>query len=132
MSDTANPATVSEQTAANDVLDSEPINLAEPSADCPEDVRSVEGDDEGPTSSIENIIPLANLKNGWFAMSAFVAKSAAVVQEKAVETYNSESVQNFRQKTSEAVAPAWEKTVEVTAPIWEKNKRRRKLCSRKN
>ena len=32
-------------------------------------------ENEGPTSSVENIIPLNKLKNGWFALSAFVAVS---------------------------------------------------------
>ena len=101
-------------------------------------------DEEGPQSSLENIIPLANLKRGWFAVSGYV-------MEKANEAYNSESFQHIKQKTTEVVEktsevvkpalektaevikpawekttevvkPAWEKTVEVAAPIWEQTK----------
>ncbi len=70
-------------------------------------------DDEGPDSSIENVIPLEKLKRGWFAVSGFV-------MTKATEVYNSESVQNIKQKTAEVVAPALEKTAEVVKPAWEK------------
>lgn len=82
-------------------------------------------DVDGPTSSAENIIPLEKLKNGWFAMSGYMMATAQKVKASAVETYNSESVTNFKQKTyevvtktSEAIAPAWEKTCEAAAPIW--------------
>ena len=36
-------------------------------------------ENEGPTSSVENIIPLNKLKNGWFALSAFVAVSQDIL-----------------------------------------------------
>lgn len=80
-------------------------------------------DDENlPKSSIENIIPLENLKRGWFTISAFVAQTATVATTKANEALNSEEFLAMKQRATEAVAPAWEKTVEVAAPIWEKTK----------
>lgn len=79
-------------------------------------------DEEGPSSSLENVIPVENLKKGWFALSSAVMMAAAFTQEKAVEAYNSEQVQSLKQKTAEIVTPAWEKTCEVAAPIWEKTK----------
>ena len=77
-------------------------------------------EDEGPKSSAENIIPIDKIRNGWLAVSGFVISSANNVKVKAVDTYNSESVQNFKRRTSEVVAPAWEKTCEVVTPAWEK------------
>lgn len=92
-----------------------------------------EEEEDGPKSSLENIIPLANLKRGWFAVSGYV-------MEKATEAYNSESFQQIKQKTTEViektteavkpalektgevVIPAWEKTVEAATPIWEQTK----------
>lgn len=35
---------------------------------------------EGPTSSVENIIPLNKLRNGWLALSAFVAVSSTMLE----------------------------------------------------
>lgn len=70
-------------------------------------------EDEGPDSSIENVIPLQKLKRGWFAVSGFV-------MNKASEVYNSEQVQHIKQKTAEVVVPALEKTAEVVKPAWEK------------
>ena len=78
--------------------------------------------EEGPTSSLENIIPMDNLKKGWFALSGVFMQAAAYTQARATQAYNSEEVQAIRQKTAEIVAPAWEKTCEVAAPIWEKTK----------
>lgn len=82
----------------------------------------VDEDDSLPTSSIENIIPLQNLKRGWFTISAFVSQTAAAATTKANEALNSEEFQAMKKRASDAVAPAWEKTVEVAAPIWEKTK----------
>jgi hypothetical protein len=76
-------------------------------------------DDEGPTSSAENILPLDKLKNGWLTMGSYLSSAAKTVQDKAVETYNSESVTNIKRRTSEVITPAWEKTCEIAAPIWE-------------
>jgi len=77
-------------------------------------------DDNLPKSSAENIIPLDKLKNGWLAVSGFMMSSAQKAKASAVEAYNSESVTNFKRRTSEATISAWEKTVEVTAPALEK------------
>ena len=77
-------------------------------------------DDNLPKSSAENIIPLEKLKNGWLAVSGFMMSSAQKAKASAVEAYNSESVTNFKRRTSEATISAWEKTVEVTAPALEK------------
>jgi hypothetical protein len=78
----------------------------------------IENESDKNENSFNNIIPLAKLRNGWFAVSSLITQTAAKVQEKAVETYNSESVQNFKQKTTEVIVPAWEKTKEATVPIW--------------
>lgn len=83
---------------------------------------NTEESDEGPTSSIENIIPLEKLKKGWFAMSGILSDAAIKVHTSAVDAYNSESFQQLKRRTSEAVAPAWEKTVEVATPVWEQTK----------
>lgn len=94
-------------------LDQVPLNADE----APQDE-----DENLPKSSIENIIPLQNLKRGWFTISAFVAQTASAATAKANEALNSEEFLAMKQKASDAVAPAWEKTVEVAAPIWEKTK----------
>ncbi len=73
-------------------------------------------------STFDNIIPVAKLKHGWSVLSSLVSAAAIKVQTKAVETYNSETVQTYRKKTAEVVVPAWEKTCEVAAPIWENTK----------
>ena len=78
--------------------------------------------EEGPQSSMENIIPLEKLKRGFFAMSGIISDAAQKVQTSAIDAYNSEQVRQIRQKTSEVVTPAWEKTVEVTKPVWEQTK----------
>lgn len=77
-------------------------------------------DDNLPKSSAENIIPLEKLKNGWMAVSGFMMSSAQKAKATAVEAYNSESVTNFKRRTSEATISAWEKTVEVATPALEK------------
>lgn len=77
-------------------------------------------DDNLPKSSAENIIPLDKLKNGWLAVSGFMMSSAQKAKASAVEAYNSESVTNFKRRTSEVTTSAWERTVEVTAPALEK------------
>jgi hypothetical protein len=81
-----------------------------------------ESEEEGPTSSIENIIPIDKLKKGWFAVSGLLSNAASKVQVSAMEAYNSETAQQMRKKTSETIEPAWQKTVEVTTPIWEQTK----------
>ena len=52
-------------------------NAMNEDGDVPYGNRST-GDDEddGPTSSVENIIPMEKLKNGWFALSTFVTVSS--------------------------------------------------------
>ena len=72
------------------------------------------------TSSIKNIIPLDKLKNGWFNISTLVIQNSTKVQEKIIETYNSESVKSFKQNTMELVTPVWERTCETAAPVWER------------
>lgn len=79
-------------------------------------------DDDLPSSSYSNIIPLENLRHGWFTMSKFIASSCSIVQEKAIEAYSSEPVQNFRTKTAEAITPAWEKTREGAAYAYEQTR----------
>jgi hypothetical protein len=81
-----------------------------------------ESEEEGPTSSVENIIPIDKLKKGWFAVSGLISNAAQKVQVSAMEAYNSDTVQQMRKKTSETIEPAWQKTVEVTTPIWEQTK----------
>lgn len=94
-------------------MDQVPLNSEEAPRDEDEDL---------PKSSIENIIPLQNLKRGWFTISAFVAQTASAAAAKTNEALNSEEFLAMKQKASDAVTPAWEKTVEVAAPIWEKTK----------
>ncbi len=86
------------------------------------DQPPMDEDENLPKSSIENIIPLQNLKRGWFTISAFVAQTASAATTKANEALNSEEFQAMKKRASDAVAPAWEKTVEVAAPIWEQTK----------
>mmetsp|Transcript_19381 Transcript_19381/g.21009 ORF Transcript_19381/g.21009 Transcript_19381/m.21009 type:complete len:204 (+) Transcript_19381:67-678(+) len=83
---------------------------------------NTEDSEEGPTSSIENIIPLEKLKRGWFAVSGIISDAAIKVHNGAVDAYNSESFQQIKRRTSETVTPAWEKTVEVATPVWEQTK----------
>jgi hypothetical protein len=89
-----------------------------------ESIKSEQTDDteDAPQSSIDNIVPLQNLKRGWMAISGLLAGTAQKVQDSAIEAYNSESVQQFKKKTTEVITPAWEKTVEVAAPVWERTK----------
>jgi hypothetical protein len=74
------------------------------------------------TSSFENIIPIDKLQNGWLTMSGYFNSAVMTINQKALETYNSEPVQNFRKKTGEVVGPVWEKTRETTTPYWEKTR----------
>lgn len=60
-----------------------------------ESYSSVENDSFAP---LKNVIPIDKLKNGWFALSSMMIQGSARVQEKIIETYNSEQVQNFKQK----------------------------------
>eukprot|EP01039_Chlorochromonas_danica_P000850 gene853-925_t len=115
----------------------EPIVL-EPTVTEPVDApiiveEETENDEEGPQSSFENIIPIANLKHGFAVVSEIVEKTAAKVQETATEVYESENFQAARKKTSEIITPVWEqtkataavaaeKTREVAAPVWEQTK----------
>lgn len=87
-----------------------------------ENVEGMNASEDQEQSPLENIIPLDKLRNGWFAISGFVSATAEKIQERAVETYNSEPVQNFRRKSAEVVAPAWEKTIEFSTPVWEKTR----------
>ena len=76
-----------------------------------QDLNNTQTDDEDivDQSNFDNIIPMEQLKHGWLAISSLVASTATKIQAKAVETYNSETVQTYRQKTAEVVAPAWQK-----------------------
>ena len=47
---------------------------------------------------LKNVIPIDKLKNGWLTLSTLMIQGSARVQEKFIETYNSEPVQNFKQK----------------------------------
>jgi hypothetical protein len=77
-----------------------------------------DGEDDGPQSSFDNIIPLDKIKHGWMVFGGLVAATASTVQTKAVEAYNSESVQNVKRQTTEAV----HMTVAAATPIWEHTK----------
>lgn len=81
-----------------------------------------EVEDDLLTSSFKNIIPLEKIKNGWFNISTLVKQNSLKVQEKIIETYNSESVKSFKQNTVEMVSPVWEKTCETAGPVWEQTK----------
>jgi len=92
----------------------------------------------GPTTSAQNVIPMAKLKNGFFSALGFAAATVEKVKEKAVEINNSEQVQNLKQKTYETAAgyyaaagptleraraasiPIYDKAVEVADPVWKK------------
>jgi len=100
-------------------LSAEEKKIYEP--DIPIDNSDDTGDD-GPFAPLKNVIPLDKLKNGWFTLSSYVLQGSARVQEKIIETYNSEQVQNFKQKTVETVVPVWEKTCEAATPVWEQTK----------
>jgi hypothetical protein len=102
-----------ESYSGSDDLAFETTSHQNPPDSTPHVEEHVEPNQEGPDSSIENVIPLQKLKRGWMAVSGFM-------MSKASEVYNSESVQNIKQKTSEVVAPALEKTAEVVKPAWEK------------
>ena len=60
-----------------------------------ESYSSEENDSFAP---LKNVIPIDKLKNGWFVLSSMMIQGSARVQEKIIETYNSEQVQNFKQK----------------------------------
>jgi hypothetical protein len=97
---------------------SAPIVL-EPTVTEPNDHLSVDDDEEdGPTTSFQNLIPIDNLKHGFEVVSNTMSAAAQKVTEKANEVYQSEQFQFAKKKTSEA----WEKTVEVTTPVWEQTK----------
>jgi hypothetical protein len=75
-------------------------------------VEMSEDEEEGPTSSADNIIP-PNLRNGWNAVTGFFASTAQKIAD-------NEQIKNLRQKTAEGGATAWQKTTEVVAPAWER------------
>lgn len=54
--------------------------------------------EEGPFANFKNVVPIEKLKNGWFTISSLVMQGSARVHEKIIETYNSEQVQNIKQK----------------------------------
>ena len=72
-----------------------------------------DNDNMGPQSSIENIVPVDKLMNGWTQLSQWVSIKATALKEKAIEINNSEKVQQFKQKSSENVAWAVEKSKEM-------------------
>lgn len=73
-----------------------------------------ESDTQAPEpNSMDNIIPVEKLKNGWFTIKNFVMKSSAMVVDKVVEVNNSEEVQNFKVKAGETATKAWETTKET-------------------
>ena len=71
------------------------VNNTEEERQQDESYASEENDSFAP---LKNVIPIDKLKNGWFALSSMVIQGSARVQEKIIETYNSEQVQNFKQK----------------------------------
>ena len=72
-----------------------------------------DNDNMGPQSSIENIVPVEKLMNGWSQLSQWVSIKATHLKDKAIEINNSEKVQQFKQKSSENVAWAVEKSKEM-------------------
>lgn len=79
-------------------------------------------DEDMDESQFDNIIPLDKIKHGWSVLSGIVCSAASKIQTKAVETYNSETVVEYRKRTAEVVVPAWEKTCEAATPYWEATK----------
>lgn len=71
------------------------LNNTEQERQQDESYGSEENDSFAP---LKNVIPIDKLKNGWFVLSSMVIQGSARVQEKIIETYNSEQVQNFKQK----------------------------------
>mmetsp|Transcript_6824 Transcript_6824/g.14792 ORF Transcript_6824/g.14792 Transcript_6824/m.14792 type:complete len:277 (-) Transcript_6824:112-942(-) len=69
-------------------------------------------EEEGPTSSAENIIPIENLSRGWNAVSGFFVSTAQKIAD-------NEQIKAIKLKTSEVVAPAWTATTAVVAPVWD-------------
>lgn len=74
-------------------------------------------DDKDVSSSVENIIPPQMVKGfgmffNWAKQTA--TATAVLVKEKAKEINESETMRDFKEKTSEVVAQA----AEATAPIW--------------
>lgn len=97
------------------------------------ETQPISEEDNGPVSSIENIIPVEKLRKGWLAISDFLTETAAEARKKAEDAYNSEQFMSVRQKTNEIVTPvvqrtneivqpAWQRTTEIVAPAWEKTK----------
>ena len=70
-------------------------------------------DIDGPHSSLENIVPVDKLMNGWTQLSQWMTIKAIAIKEKAIEINNSEKVQQFKQKSSENMAWAVEKSKEM-------------------
>jgi hypothetical protein len=75
-----------------------------------ETTGSEDVENDSPQSPLDNIVPMAKLRNGWFTIKNFVMKSSSAVIEKVVEVNNSDEVQAFKQKTSETASMAWETT----------------------
>lgn len=57
-----------------------------------------EFEEDGEGDILNNVIPMKQLKNGWYTLSSMVMLGTARMQEKIIETYNSEQVQNLKQK----------------------------------
>ena len=73
-----------------------------------------------PKTIMANMIPVEKMKNGWNVMTTMFGKGIAFTKEKAVEAYNSETVQSMKERTSEAAVWTKEKTAEGYAYSKEK------------
>lgn len=71
----------------------------------------------GPTSSIENIIP-PQLQKGFSIFSSWVSQAAVVVSTKASEVNNSEVMKDFKQKSQRFTND----TIVAATPMWEATK----------
>lgn len=79
--------------------------------------QSMEQDENSSSSSIDNIIPVEKIKNGFFAISTFVVAAGNKLLDKVVEINNSDEVQSFKTRASESSAKVWESTKDTAAKV---------------
>jgi hypothetical protein len=114
-----NPTIVSSLSVPSNFSGNDPVdNYDEPSSPIPEAFTNGQAGEEADpdvASSFENIIP-PQVSKGFGLFYNWASKTANTIKEKAKVINESDTMKEFKQKTSEVASQA----AEVATPLWEK------------